>query len=198
MRIGMVTDSLAALPFEEMLDTAASLGITDLEFPTGGWSSAPHINAEQLLADETARRRFTDAVADRGLRISALNANGNQLHPEIGQEVDEVVHRAVELDSLLEVPTVVLMSGLPAGAPGDSTPNWITTSNVFAVSPSKPNRWPTIIIWPVLETGKNSVNPSTTPKIAATSSECISLINKPLDRENTAKKSRRKDSFIPV
>jgi hypothetical protein len=28
----------------------------------------------------------------------------------------------------------------------------------------------------VLETGKNSVKPSTTPNIAATSSECISLI----------------------
>lgn len=61
------------------------------------------------------------------LRISALNANGNQLHPQIGPEVDAVVHRAVELASLLDVPTVVLMSGLPAGAPGD-TPNWITTS----------------------------------------------------------------------
>ncbi|MFT0847587.1 sugar phosphate isomerase/epimerase [Actinomycetaceae bacterium L2_0104] len=128
MRIGMVTDSLAALPFEEMLDTAASLGITDLEFPTGGWSSAPHIDVELLLRDEDARARFTGAIADRGLRISALNANGNQLHPEIGPQVDEVVHRAVELASLLEVPTVVLMSGLPAGAPGDTTPNWVTTS----------------------------------------------------------------------
>ncbi len=128
MRIGMVTDSLAALGFEEMLNTAAALGITDLEFPTGGWSSAPHIDVERLLEDESARKRFTSAIADRGLRISALNANGNQLHPQIGPEVDAVVHRAVELASLLDVPTVVLMSGLPAGAPGDTTPNWITTS----------------------------------------------------------------------
>lgn len=42
--------------------------------------------------------------------------------------------------------------------------------------PQKPSKCPTRIMWPVLETGKNSVNPSTTPKIAATSSECISLI----------------------
>ena len=128
MRIGMVTDSLAHLSFEEMLDQAAALGITDLEFPTGGWSSAPHINVRELLADSAARKRFVDAIESRGLRISALNANGNQLHPVIGEEIDRVVRDAVELASLLRVPTVVLMSGLPGGAPSDMTPNWVTTS----------------------------------------------------------------------
>lgn len=128
MEIGIVTDSLAALPFEEMLDTVAELGISSVEFPTGGWSSAPHIDTELLLADKAARDRFTAAIADRGLRICALNANGNQLHPTTGPVVDGVVRRAVELASILEIPTVVLMSGLPGGAPGDTTSNWVTTS----------------------------------------------------------------------
>ena len=128
MRIGLVTDSLAHLPFEEMLDTAAEAGIEDLEFPTGGWSTSPHIDVPKLIADSSARDAFMGAVRERGLGISALNANGNQLHPVTGEEGDGVVRRAVELASLMEVPTVVLMSGLPGGSPGDTTGNWVTTS----------------------------------------------------------------------
>lgn len=128
MRISMVTDSLAHLGFEELLDTAAGLGITQLEFPTGGWSSAPHLDLDRLLADAGARNAFSDALERRGITISALNANGNQLHPVIGPQVDRVLHRTVDLASLLGIGTVVCMSGLPAGAPGDRTPNWVTTS----------------------------------------------------------------------
>ncbi len=128
MELGIVTDSLAHLPFEEMLDVVAGLGISAVEFPTGGWSSAPHLDLDELLEDGAARARFVDSVSDRGLHISALNANGNQLHPVIGEKIDSLVRRTVRLAELLEVPTVVLMSGLPAGAPGDTTPNWVTTS----------------------------------------------------------------------
>lgn len=128
MELGLVTDSLASMPFEEMLSTAAGLGITAIELPTGGWSSAPHCDVRGLLADAAARDRFAGTVRDHGLRISALNINGNQLHPVIGPEVDSLVHATVDLAHELGVGTVVLMSGLPGGAPGDSTPNWVTTS----------------------------------------------------------------------
>src|SRR6266568_7667390 len=46
-------------------------------------------------------------------------------------------------------------------------PVWITISNTFAFSPLKPSRSPARIRWPVEETGKNSVRPSTTPSIKA-------------------------------
>lgn len=128
MRIGLLTDSLSALPFEEMLDAAAGLGIRELEFGTGGWSEAPHLDVHAVLNDATARDRFLGALRERELSISALNINGNQLHPVIGERVDETVRATVRLAGLLGVETVVLMSGLPGGAPGDSTPNWITTS----------------------------------------------------------------------
>lgn len=128
MRIALLTDSLGSLPFLEMLDAAAQLGLEDLEFATGGWSNAPHIDVDAMLDDAASRDAFLGALRERGLRVAALNANGNQLHPVIGGEVDRVLRRTVELAELLGVETVVCMSGLPAGAPGDSTPNWITTS----------------------------------------------------------------------
>ena len=79
MELGIVTDSLAHLDREEMLDTVAFLGITAVELPTGGWSSAPHLNLDRLLADAGERSRLRDALAERGLRLCALNANDNQL-----------------------------------------------------------------------------------------------------------------------
>lgn len=128
MRIGLLTDSLSALGFDEMLDAAAGLGIRELEFATGGWSEAPHLDVAAVLSDKATSERFLGALRERELSISALNINGNQLHPVSGQRVDETVRATVRLAGLLGVETVVLMSGLPGGAAGDSTPNWITTS----------------------------------------------------------------------
>ena len=128
MKIGMVTDSLAHLGFEELLDTAAGLGLAGLEVPTGNWSSAPHCDMATLRRDETARHAFLKAFADRGLELFALNANGNQLHPTDGARQTAVLHDTIRLAGLLGVDTVVLMSGLPAGGPQDQTPNWIVTS----------------------------------------------------------------------
>lgn len=128
MRIALLTDSLGSMPVDDMLDAAAELGIQDLEFATGGWSEAPHLDVDAMLDDPAERARFLRKLDERGLRVAALNANGNQLHPVIGAEDDRVLRRSVELAEVLEVPTVVCMSGLPAGAPGDTTPNWITTS----------------------------------------------------------------------
>lgn len=128
MQIGMVTDSLAHLSLEDLLTVSQDLGITRLEFPTGGWSSAPHLDLARMLAEPAERDRFVGALADHGVTISALNANGNQLHPVIGEQIDRVLRGTVDLARLLGVHTVVCMSGLPAGAPGDRTPNWVTTS----------------------------------------------------------------------
>jgi sugar phosphate isomerase/epimerase len=38
MKIGMITDSLGAFSFDELLGTAAELGIERLEFAAGNWS----------------------------------------------------------------------------------------------------------------------------------------------------------------
>ena len=43
MHIGLVTDSLGQLSFDELLKTAVDLGINSLEFACGNWSQAPHL-----------------------------------------------------------------------------------------------------------------------------------------------------------
>jgi sugar phosphate isomerase/epimerase len=129
MYLCLMTDSLGSLPLEAMLDTAAELGITRLEFATGNWSRAPHLDLEGLLGDAVRRRRFTGALEGRGLAVEALNCSGNQLAPnEEGAAHQEVVEKTFRLAELLGLSKVVMMSGLPGGGPGERVPNWITTS----------------------------------------------------------------------
>ncbi len=128
MKIGMVSDSLAALPLEQMLAQAAALGVSGLEFNTGNWSTAPHVSLSRLLESVGARQDFTGKLAAHGVEITGLNCNGNQLHPVEGKAHDRVVRDTIRLSGLLGLRTVMLMSGLPGGGPGEQTPNWIVSS----------------------------------------------------------------------
>lgn len=128
MQLGLITDSLASFPLERALDLSAELGLDTVELATGNWSEAPHVDLPELSSNPAARAALTRAVESRGLTISALTANGNSLHPVTGPEHDRVVRESIRLAGELGVPTVVMMSGLPAGAPGEQTPNWINTS----------------------------------------------------------------------
>ena len=128
MKIGMVSDSLGHLGFEQMLDAAAELGVQGIEVNTGNWSQAPHIDIAKLLADAVARRLFRAAFESRGLELIALNANGNQLHPTDGARQLAVVQDTVRLAGEMGVDKVCMMSGLPAGGPDDRMPNWVVSS----------------------------------------------------------------------
>jgi sugar phosphate isomerase/epimerase len=128
MKIGMVSDSLGHLGFEEMLDTAASLGVEGVEVNAANWTAAPHLDLSGALASSDKQSQFRRAFEARGLELIALNANGNQLHPTEGERQSAALHDTIRLAGALGVETVVLMSGLPEGAPGDRTPNWIISS----------------------------------------------------------------------
>jgi sugar phosphate isomerase/epimerase len=116
MKLGMITDSLAALSFDDLLATAAELGIERLEFAAGNWSPAPHLALDRALDSAPARDEFTAKLRDHGLSISALNCSGNPLHPgEIGRRHQEVTRKTIALASLLGVERVVMMSGVRVG-----------------------------------------------------------------------------------
>ena len=129
MRLCFNTDGLGYMPFEEMLDTLAKLGYDCVEIACGNWSKAPHINLDKMLSDEGARKYFMNAIESRGLKLEALNCSGNQLAPnDEGKLHQSVVEKTFKLANLLGVKKIVMMSGCPGGAPGDTTPNWIVTS----------------------------------------------------------------------
>ena len=128
MKIGMVSDSLGSLGFHAMLDAAKSHGVAGVEINSANWTSAPHCDLAGLVKSAPKRKEFTKAFADRGLDLIALNANGNQLHPTDGKRQSKALYDTLTLAGELGVKSVVLMSGLPAGGPKDTMPNWVISS----------------------------------------------------------------------
>ena len=95
----------------------------------GGYPGARHCDTKALLADPGAARRWREAVAARGLVVSALSAHANPLHPDPAQAAEgrAVLERGMAAAELLEVPVVNAFSGCPGDSEGGRTPNWITT-----------------------------------------------------------------------
>jgi sugar phosphate isomerase/epimerase len=127
VKLGFVTDSLGGLPFADVLDHAARMGVSGVEVNTGGWSTAPHFDLGRLKSDVAARRAFLKAFADRGLEVVSLNANGNPVHPTQPQQ-RECLRDTIRLAGEMGISTVCTMSGLPAGRAGDLMPNWVVSS----------------------------------------------------------------------
>lgn len=129
MKIGLVTDCLGSLSFEELLKTCKNLGIEQIELGCGNWSSAPHVALDELLESSTRRDEMKGMLKDYGISISAFNCSGNPLAPgDWGERERAVTEKTFRLSEYFGLNTVVMMSGLPAGAPGDSMPNWVVTS----------------------------------------------------------------------
>jgi sugar phosphate isomerase/epimerase len=128
MRIGVFTALWSSLSFEEALNKAAAAGVSAVEIGAGGYPDDPHCPVGELLESEARREEYLGAITSRGLILSALSVHNNPVHPDqkAAKEADEVFRRAVRLAELLEVPVVNTFSGLPAGAPGDKMPNWVT------------------------------------------------------------------------
>ena len=124
MRLAIKTCTLD-MPFEEMLDFCAEQDVHAVEIGTGNWSGAPHIDLDEMVSSETARQRWMDQLRRRDIALCALNCSGNPLSYEKEWEVTEKTFRLAEQ---LGVEKIVMMSGLPAGCPGDKTPVWVTTS----------------------------------------------------------------------
>ncbi|MEM7461184.1 MAG: sugar phosphate isomerase/epimerase [Pseudomonadota bacterium] len=127
MKLGFVSDSLANMAFDEMLDIAATMGVSGIEINTGGWSTAPHFDLAKMKSSADARRSFLQSFESRQLEIISLNANGNPLHPA-DRKQDECLRDTIRLAGELGIDTVCAMSGLPAGSAQDKMPNWVVSS----------------------------------------------------------------------
>jgi len=128
MRIGVFTVLFQDMPFEKALDRVVNAGLSAVEIGAGGYPGVHHCPVDELLASESRRKSWIQAVTSRGLIVSAFSCHYEPLspNPALAQESDEVFKKAVRLASLLAVPVVNVASGLPAGAPGDASPNWVT------------------------------------------------------------------------
>jgi sugar phosphate isomerase/epimerase len=128
MKLGVFTVLFRDLPFEQMLDKVAELGLDAVELGTGNYPGDAHCKPDELLADTGKAKAFRQAIESRGLMISGLSQHGNPLHPDAGfrQQDRAVWEKTVRLAEVLEVPVVMAFSGCPGDHDGAKYPNWVT------------------------------------------------------------------------
>ncbi|GAB7091529.1 sugar phosphate isomerase/epimerase [Halorubrum luteum] len=128
MDIGVLTVPLGDEPIEDAFAYLDEIGVDAVELGVGGWPGEDHLDRTDYLDDDRAQGELDELLAEHDLRVSALATHNNPLHPDDDRadEADRELREAIELADQLGVGTVTCFSGLPAGAPGDATPNWIT------------------------------------------------------------------------
>jgi sugar phosphate isomerase/epimerase len=128
LEIGLVTEALIRLPLTEVMDWIVRdvPEITGLEIGTGAYAPTNHCDMAGLLSDAAARAAFRREIGSRGLRIAALNAWGNPLHPDgaIGTAHDRALRDTIRLAAELGVDRIVAMAGCPAAKPGEQSPHF--------------------------------------------------------------------------
>ncbi|WP_416841742.1 sugar phosphate isomerase/epimerase family protein [Haloferax sp. DFSO52] len=128
MQVGVLTVVLGGEPLEDVLDYLDDIGVGAVELGCGGFVGDDHLATEDYLDDEEAQADLHELLEEYDMDVSALATHNNPIHPneERAAQADEELRDAIRLASQLDVNTVTTFSGLPGGAPGDETPNWIT------------------------------------------------------------------------
>ena len=124
MQLGAYNACLGDRTLTEALDIIAGLGLTSVEINSGGFLPPIHLPVESLRSSEDARQQYLGEFSSRGLTLTALNCNGNPLHPAAGFPHSQELVDSIELAALLGVKRLVTMSGAPGGEPGTSVPVW--------------------------------------------------------------------------
>jgi sugar phosphate isomerase/epimerase len=130
MKLGVYTAILHDRPLPDALDVIAGLGLDAAEINAGGFLPPVHIPIDNILTSQSARDDYLGLFAEKGITLAGLNANGNPLHPHpaIGPKHADDLRRAIRAAGALGQTRVVTMSGLPAGEPGATVPNWIVNA----------------------------------------------------------------------
>jgi sugar phosphate isomerase/epimerase len=95
-----------------------------VEINSGGFLPPIHLPVEQLRESQDARQEYLGEFSSRGLTLTALNCNGNPLHPAAGFPHSRDLVDSIELAALLGVKRVITMSGTPGGEPNTTVPVW--------------------------------------------------------------------------
>lgn len=131
MRLGAVSSGLLHLEFEDGLDLLRDIGATAVEIACAGFFKNLRYGDPSLLArDAGERERWAQAIAARGLQISAFAIHGQPLapDPEIARAYDREFRTVCELAEAVGVSRVTLFAGLPEGRRGDRTPCWVVSA----------------------------------------------------------------------
>lgn len=128
MKIGCLINVFCETPFADVLSFCKTIGIEMVEIGCGAIPGLHHCDAEALLKDDEAFKKFKSTVERSGLGISAFACHANPVHPvkEIAERFDRIMRSGVLVAEKMGVDTLVTFSGAPADCPESTRPNWVT------------------------------------------------------------------------
>jgi sugar phosphate isomerase/epimerase len=148
VKLGAYTACLHDLPVAEALTTLRGLGLDSAEINSGGFLPAPHLPIDDIRASKDARDEYLALFDAAGVALTALNCNGNPLHPnpDVRRKHGQDVRDAIELAALLGVKRIVTMSGLPEAHAGGTAPSWTVLPWVSVYLDARDYQWNEVAI----------------------------------------------------
>ena len=128
MKLCVLTVPYSALSLEETLKKLSNMGVQAVELGAGGYPGNAHLNAKELLVDDTKVEDVKKLLEKYNMQIAAIACHGNAIHPqkEIADSFDNQFKDAVLLAEKLDVETIITFSGCPGDFEGSKYPNWVT------------------------------------------------------------------------
>ena len=126
MKIGVYTAVLHDKPLPEALKVIKDMGLEGAEVNSGGFVPSVHLPIDRLRTSKDAREEYLGIFSEAGVELTALNCNGNPLHPnpEVGPKQAQDIRDSIEVAGLLGVKRVVTMSGAPEAHKGGTESVW--------------------------------------------------------------------------
>jgi sugar phosphate isomerase/epimerase len=148
MKFGAYTACLHDKPVEEALQTLRELGLDSAEINSGGFLPAVHLPIDAVRASETARDEYLGLFTAAGITLTALNCNGNPLHPDpaVREKHANDLRESIEIAALLGVKRIVTMSGLPGTNAEATLPAWSVLPWDSAYLDSRDYQWNEVAI----------------------------------------------------
>jgi sugar phosphate isomerase/epimerase len=125
MKLGVYTAVLHDRSLAAALDVIASLGLNGAEINSGGFLPPVHLPIDDIMSSDVKRDEYLSLFSERGITLTALNCNGNPLHPDPRVTHGDDVFAAIRIASRLGIKRVITMSGSPSNQAGGIRPAWI-------------------------------------------------------------------------
>jgi sugar phosphate isomerase/epimerase len=126
MHIGVYTAILHDRDIDSALDIIKDIGLNGAEINSGGFLPAVHLPISEVMSSDVKRDEYLDKFSSRGIKLTALNCNGNPLSPNksVGTRQSQDVVDSIKLAQRLGVDRVITMSGLPAAESTGTRSAW--------------------------------------------------------------------------
>jgi len=148
MKLGAYTACLHDRPIGDALKVLKDLGLNSAEINSGGFLPPVHLPVEDIKSSSGAREEYLGMFDEAGVQLTALNCNGNPLHPDPEVLHGEQLKESIEVAGLLGVKRLVTMSGTPGTGPESRLPAWTVIPWDSAYMDAHEYQWETAVpVW---------------------------------------------------